>query len=103
MKTSIIQTGKSHVEAAIEVSAVALQVVQWLARYKTRQLAKSGAVKAVVQALCRLCAEPDPPEHDEADQLPIAKIAAQVSRSLTCNLIPSSSSLLNWRKCPVVR
>ena len=56
-----------------------MQVVQWLARYKPRQLAKSGAVKAVMQVLCQLCAEPDPPEHDDADQLPAAKFAAQVA------------------------
>ena len=57
-----------------------MQVVQWLARYKPRQLAKSGAVKAVMQALCQLCAEPDPSDHDDADQLPAAKFAAQVAR-----------------------
>ena len=54
------------------------QVVQWLARYKPRQLAKSGAVKAMMQALCRLCAEPEPPDYDDVDQLPAAKFAAQV-------------------------
>lgn len=54
-------------------------MVQWLARYKPKQLARSGAVKAVMQVLCQLCAEPDPPEHDEADQLPAAKFAAQVT------------------------
>ncbi|CAL5224745.1 g7478 [Coccomyxa viridis] len=65
---------------------MALQVVQWLARYKPRQLAKSGAVKAVMQVICQLCAEPDPPEHDDADQLPAAKFAAQAIDVLALHL-----------------
>ena len=54
------------------------QVVEWLARYKPKQLARSGLVRHVVAALCALCAEPEPPEHDNDDQLSAAKFAAQV-------------------------
>lgn len=53
-------------------------MVEWLARYKPKQLAKSGMVRPVVAALCTLCAEPDPPDHDGEDQLSAAKFAAQV-------------------------
>jgi hypothetical protein len=52
--------------------------VEWLARYKPKQLARSGCVRPVVAALCALCAEPEPPEHDNDDQLSAAKFAAQV-------------------------
>ena len=69
-----------HQRSAGNSQPASVQVVQWLARYKPRQLAKSGAVKAVMQALCQLCAEADPPEHDDADQLPAAKFAAQVTQ-----------------------
>lgn len=55
-----------------------LQVVEWLARYKPKQLAKSGTVRPVVSALCGLCAEPEPPEHDNDDQQSASKFAAQV-------------------------
>ena len=66
-------------------------MVQWLARYKPRQLAKSGAVKAVMQVLCQLCAEPDLPGHDDADQLPAAKFAAQVTH-LSHVILPNSGN-----------
>ena len=55
-----------------------MQVVEWLARYKPKQLARSGMARPVVAALCALCAEPEPPEHDNDDQLSAAKFAAQV-------------------------
>lgn len=58
-----------------------LQVVEWLARYKPKQLAKSGTVRPVVAALCALCAEPEPPEHDNDDQQSASKFAAQVRDS----------------------
>lgn len=62
-----------------------LKVVEWLARYKPKQLAKSGMVRPVVATLCALCAEPDPPEHDNEEQLSAAKFAAQVGLVGICD------------------
>ncbi|KAK9905642.1 hypothetical protein WJX75_003705 [Coccomyxa subellipsoidea] len=63
-----------------------LQVVEWLARYKPKQLAKSGTVRPVVAALCALCAEPEPPEHNNDDQQSASKFAAQALDVLALNL-----------------
>ncbi|BDA47413.1 Importin-4 [Coccomyxa sp. Obi] len=63
-----------------------LQVVEWLARYKPKQLAKSGTVRPVVAALCALCAEPEPADHDNDDQLSASKFAAQAIDVLALNL-----------------
>ena len=50
-----------------------------MARFKPKQLARGGLVRPVVDALCHMCAEPDPPGHaDDDDALPPAKIASQV-------------------------
>ena len=54
------------------------QVVTWLARYKPKQLARGKQARAIVAALCQLCAEAVPPDCDEASQLPARKFASQV-------------------------
>ena len=56
-------------------------MVNWLAQYKPKQLTKQGLVKPVLEALCKLCAEPDPEDHDDEDQLSAAKFAAQVQQT----------------------
>lgn len=55
-----------------------MQIVNWLAQYKPKQLTKQGLVKPVLEALCKLCAEPDPEDHDDEDQLSATKFASQV-------------------------
>ena len=54
------------------------QVITWMARYKPKQLAKGKQARAVVVALCQLCAEPVPADSDDASQLPVRKFASQV-------------------------
>ena len=50
-----------------------------MARFKPKQFARAGLVRPTVDALCHMCAEPDPPGHDDDDDtLPPAKIASQV-------------------------
>ena len=61
-----------------------VQIVNWLAQYKPKQLTKQGLVKPVLEALCTLCAEPDPEDHDDEDQLSASKFASQVRCQLSC-------------------
>lgn len=56
-----------------------MQIVNWLAQYKPKQLTKQGLVRPVLEALCKLCAESDPEDHDDEDQLSASKFASQVS------------------------
>lgn len=50
-----------------------------MARFKPKQFARVGLVRPTVDALCHMCAEPNPPGHDDDDDaLPPAKIASQV-------------------------
>ena len=54
-----------------------------MARYKPKQFARAGLVRPVVETLCTMCGEPDPPEHDpDGDELPPAKLASQVPAAL---------------------
>ncbi len=62
-----------------------MQVVNWLAQFKPKQLTKQQLVKPILESLCKLCAEPDPEDHDQDDQLSASKFASQV-----CVVIPES-------------
>ncbi|KAK9828387.1 hypothetical protein WJX81_002836 [Elliptochloris bilobata] len=65
----------------------AMQVVEWVARFKPKQFARAGLVRPVVEALCLMCAEPDPPGHSaDDDTLPPAKIASQALDELALSL-----------------
>ena len=55
-----------------------MQVVNWLAQFKPKQLTKQQLVKPILESLCKLCAEPDPEDHDQDDQLSASKFASQV-------------------------
>jgi len=69
-------------------------VVEWVARYKPKQFARAGLVRPVVEALCAMCGEPDPPDHDpDGDELPPAQLASQVPAAL-CPPSPASALLL---------
>ena len=69
-------------------------MVNWLAQYKPKQLTKQGLVKPVLEALCKLCAEPDPEDHDDEDQLSAAKFAAQVKQTPFCMCQSTNQSTL---------
>src|SRR4051812_10245652 len=58
-----------------------VQVVQWIAQYKPKQLARSGLVRPLLGMLCTLCAEPmeADAEGDDTGQLPAQKFASQVT------------------------
>lgn len=78
-----------------------VQIVNWLAQYKPKQLSKQGLVKPVLEALCKLCAEPDPEDHDDEDQLSASKFASQVRCKLSnmtfaqhCVAVPFNSEVL---------
>lgn len=56
-----------------------VQIVHWLAQYKSKQLVKHHLVKHILQVLFQLCAEPDPADYgDDDDQLSPSKFASQV-------------------------
>lgn len=60
-----------------------MQIVNWLAQFKPKQLTKQQLVKPIVESLCKLCGEADPEDHDQDDQLSASKFASQVG-TLDC-------------------
>lgn len=70
-----------------------VQIVNWLAQFKPKQLSKQQLVKPILESLCKLCAEPEPEDHDQDDQLSANKFASQVRHLATvlcacCNSLP---------------
>ena len=63
-----------------------MQVVNWLAQFKPKQLSKQQLVKPILESLCKLCAEPEPEDHDQDDQLSANKFASQVRHHLCAAL-----------------
>ena len=67
----------------------ALQVVNWLAQFKPKQLTKQQLVKPILESLCKLCAEPAPEDHDQEDQLSASKFASQVVIAIIISMLSS--------------
>ena len=63
-----------------------VQIVNWLAQFKPKQLSKQQLVKPILESLCQLCAEPEPEDHDQDDQLSANKFASQVRHQLCAAL-----------------
>lgn len=76
----------SNTQLELNTREQALQVVNWLAQFKPKQLTKQQLVKPILESLCKLCAEPDPEDHDQDDQLSASKFASQAIDTLALNL-----------------
>lgn len=58
---------------------MSLQTLQWIARYKPKQLAKTSCVTPILRALCTICAESLPDEEeDAADESSAPQLASEV-------------------------
>jgi hypothetical protein len=65
----------------------ALHLLHWVARCKPKQLMKSRALlKAIVEALCEMMAEPAPADHDDAQEAHPSKVAANTLDVLSIHL-----------------
>ena len=57
-----------------------LQTLQWVARYKPKQLARTSCVTPLLQALCAICAESLPEDvEDAADESSAPQLASEVN------------------------
>ncbi|KAL3153296.1 hypothetical protein ABBQ38_011641 [Trebouxia sp. C0009 RCD-2024] len=84
VKLSVQTASNTHLE--LNTREQALQIVNWLAQFKPKQLSKQQLVKPILEALCKLCAEPEPEDHDQDDQLSANKFASQAIDTLALNL-----------------
>ncbi|KAF8069426.1 IPO4 [Scenedesmus sp. PABB004] len=65
----------------------ALHLLHWMAQFKPKQLTRlKPLLKAIVEALCEMAAEPAADDADDADDLPPAKVAAQALDALAVAL-----------------
>ena len=78
-----------------------LQIVNWLAQFKPKQLTKQQLVKPILESLCKLCAEADPEDHDQDDQLSASKFASQVCAcsSAACTVSACVSQYTCCKSC----
>ncbi|MEW5308809.1 MAG: hypothetical protein WDW38_000740 [Sanguina aurantia] len=80
-------TTASNVELDLETRGQALQVVQWVARYKPKQLAKHKVLlKQLIGVLCSLACEPPEPNFDDSQGIPAKELAAQTLDALALHV-----------------
>jgi hypothetical protein len=78
----------------------ALQLLDWVARCKPRQLAKQKPlVKRAVEALCAMCCEPLPADYDDASEVPPQRMAAQALDLLALHLPGNQVFPVVWQFC----
>ncbi|KAK9818938.1 hypothetical protein WJX74_003705 [Apatococcus lobatus] len=79
----------SNTQLSLSLREQALATLQWIARYKPKQLAKTSCVKPILQTLCIICAESLPDdEEDAADESSAPQLASEALDVMAVNLPP---------------